>query len=123
MDSGTRMAMSCFTLSWQDSRMPSSFSFRDRWASSVGRMAPPPSVTLHLHMAQEPEPPQADGRKISFPDRADNSVGLPETDSAFSLSLLMVMVWVPWVVTLASTNSSTNTRTMITPEKIDRLIR
>src|SRR3989339_2225700 len=77
MDSGSLILRLSLTLRWQDRRFPASLSFRDRLANSVGRMLPPPSMISHLHMPQDPDPPQAEGRKIFSLDRAVKSGGLP----------------------------------------------
>ena len=61
--SGTWIFMSCLTLTWQARRQCSLASVRVMCASSVGRMSPPPSNTWHLHIAQVPPPPQADGQE------------------------------------------------------------
>ena len=63
ISSGTWIFMSFLTFTWQARRQFSFCSARVRWPTSVGRTSPPPSSTWHLHMAQVPPPPQADGRK------------------------------------------------------------
>lgn len=88
-----------------------------------GQNAPPPSFTTHLHMPQEPLPPQADGRKISLFPRADKSEGVPVTVRLVSVFPLMVMLFSPVEETLASTNKSIPTNSRITMEKTIRLTR
>src|SRR5690606_39809758 len=58
------MRISCFTLTWQLRRTLPSRSCRLRCPNSVGSTSPPPSSTTHLHVAQVPPPPQAEGRNI-----------------------------------------------------------
>ena len=71
---GSAIAMSCFTLTWQDSRTPQRASPREMWLSSVGRMAPPPSCTVTVQTPQLPLPPQADGMKIRLAARVPSRV-------------------------------------------------
>src|SRR5690606_40286224 len=86
--SGTRIFMSCLTFTWQARRQCSFASLREMWVSSVGRMSPPPSKTWHLHIAQVPPPPQAEGRKIFWAESADRSVPPPLTSGERSGSSL-----------------------------------
>ena len=55
---------SCLTLTWHERRtVVLALAQRELCPPRSGRTSPPPSVTLHLHIAQVPPPPQADGMK------------------------------------------------------------
>src|SRR5690554_1746741 len=84
ISSGTAILRSCFTFTWQLRRQFSAISLREKYGDSVGRISPPPSKTWHLHMAQVPPPPQADGKKMSFSLNVVNKVFPDSTSSVFS---------------------------------------
>src|SRR5690606_575444 len=89
--SGTSIFMSCLTATWQDRRQPSLISRLVKWPSSVGRVSPPPSSTLHLHCAQEPPPPQAEDRKMPCPASVCSSLPPAWAVMPFSGSSLISM--------------------------------
>ena len=82
--------MSCLIFTWHERRQLSFASFLLICPASVGKISPPPSNTWHLHKAQVPPPPQAEGKNIFSADNADNSVepGATIIDS-FSLSFII----------------------------------
>ena len=91
--SGTSTFMSCLTGVWQDRRQPSLASRLVKWDSSVGSIEPPPSLTMHLHCAQVPPPPQAEGRNRPVSARVCSS--LPPAGTVIFFSPLMSMVTSP----------------------------
>ena len=92
---GSSMAMSCFTLTWQDRRTPSRSSPRLMWLRSVGRTAPPPSRTFTVQTPQLPLPPHADGMNSRLSASVPSSVPPAAVHSALSGSPLTVIVTSP----------------------------
>ena len=92
---GNSIDRSCFTFTWHESRTPSRASPREMWLNSVGRMAPPPLVTLTVQTPQLPLPPQADGMKMLFAARVPRRVPPALVHSPFSGSPFTVIVTSP----------------------------
>ena len=88
--SGTCTFMSCFTGAWHDNRQPSAASRRVKCPSSVGSMEPPPSLITHLHWAQLPPPPQADGKNNPAADSVCNNLSPAGTVIVFSPFISML---------------------------------
>src|SRR5690606_23559991 len=112
--SGTRIFMSCLTFTWHARRQCSLASARVMWVSSVGRMSPPPSKTWHLHIAQVPPPPQADGRKIPWDASADSKVPPAGRTGDFSGSSLIRILTLPCCTSRRSANIRIPTSAKIT---------
>ena len=91
--SGTLMAISPFTFTWQPRRQWSCICLRLKCGVSEGKISPPPSITWHLHCPQEPLPPQAEERNTPFTDSVFSNVE-PEATSS-SLSPLIVSFTLP----------------------------
>ena len=117
--SGTSITMSSFTLTWHPKRQPSAISFLEKCGFSVGRISPPPSLTIHLHWIQVPPPPQADGKNILLSPRVDNSV-LPDETST-SVSPLINSFTGPEGIKRALTPRSIPTKTKVMAKKTTML--
>ena len=115
---GSSMAMSCFTLTWQDSRTPQRASPRETWLNSVGRMAPPPSCTVTVHTPQLPLPPQAEGMKMRLAARVPSRVPPALVVRAFSGSPFTVIVTSPVATSCRRAAMSTATSDRIVPVNI-----
>src|SRR5687767_15665466 len=75
--------MSCFTFTWQPKRQFSCCCLRVKYIFSVGKISPPPANTWHLHRAQVPPPPQADGRNIFLLPKVVSRVEPPSASTIF----------------------------------------
>src|SRR5690606_13907499 len=97
--SGTSIIMFCLTGAWQERRQPSPASRRVKCDSSVGSISPPPLVTMHLHCAQVPPPPQAEDRKMLLAARVCSN--LPPAATVMVFSPLISIVTSPLETSLA----------------------
>ena len=82
---------------------------------SLGRMSPPPSKTWHLHIAQEPLPPQADGKNSFCCDSAISRLVPTSTSGERLASSLMSSLTLPLRTSFFSQNIKTTTRSTMTP--------
>src|SRR5665648_281799 len=113
------MVMSSRTFTWHPRRHWSCCSLRVKKPVSVGRMAPPPSSTWHLHMPQVPPPPHAEGRKMSLPESVESRLDPGETISSRSL---IFRVTSPWGVSFCLAYNSNTTRSIMTSMKTTILV-
>jgi hypothetical protein len=86
-------------------------------------MSPPPSNTWHLHIAQEPLPPHADGRKIFWLLSAISRLLPMSTSGDFAGSSLMSSLTLPFLTSFFSQNISTATRSTMTPVRATTPVR
>src|SRR5918993_230664 len=82
--------MSCLTFTWQPKRQFSCCCFLVKYGRSVVKISPPPESTWHLHMAQVPPPPQADGRKIFLFDKVVRMLEPASTSIVFCPLILIL---------------------------------
>jgi len=108
--------MSCFTFTWHESLTLLVFSSLDRCPTSVGRTSPPPSHTVHLHLAQVPPPTHANGRHLLYIASVDKSVEPAGAINGLSVSPLTTILTSPDCTSFDCANRRIKTSISITNE-------